>query len=412
MGKQVNVLVIGGGAAGLVAAIAAARNGAKVTILEKMDRVGKKLLATGNGRCNFTNVNMDLKFFHGSNVRFAQGVLKAFDVEQTLSFFEYLGVAHKIEDGGKVFPISDQASSVLDLLRYEIQQLGIKEYCNAEVIKIQRNGREFELVLKDGSIIEGEKVIITTGGKASPQFGSDGDGYRLVADLGHRSVETFPALVQLKLNAPFLKALKGVKFIGEGSIVKEDQVLRRERGEILFTDYGISGPPILQLSRRAAEELVKGNKTHIQIDMFPHLDEDELMEMLQIRLGYQSQKTLEFSFVGLLNKRLIPIVLKEAGIKDSQKKCGEVSSTEIKRIIQLLKQWQIQITGTQAWKNAQTTAGGIDVGEIDAKTMESKLISGLYFAGEVVDIDGDCGGFNLQWAWSSGYVAGEYAALN
>ncbi|SNS10893.1 hypothetical protein SAMN05446037_1004114 [Anaerovirgula multivorans] len=412
MGKQVNVLVIGGGAAGLIAAIAAARNGAKVTILEKMDRVGKKLLATGNGRCNFTNINIDLRFFHGSNVRFAQGVLKAFDVEQTLSFFEYLGVAHKIEDGGKIFPMSDQASSMLDLLRYEIQQLGIEECCNAEVIKIQRNDREFELVLKDGSVVEGEKVIITTGGKASPQFGSDGDGHRLAVDLGHRSVETFPALVQLKLNAPFLKALKGVKFIGEVSVVKEGQVLRRERGEILFTDYGISGPPVLQLSRRAGEALMKRDKIHIQIDMFPDLDEDELMEMLEIRLGYQPQKTLEFSFTGLLNKRLTPVVLKEAGIKDSQKKCGEVSLTETKKIIRFLKQWKIKITGTQSWKNAQTTAGGIDVGEIDAKTMESKLISGLYFAGEVMDIDGDCGGFNLQWAWSSGYVAGEYAALD
>lgn len=411
MGKQGKVLVIGGGAAGLIAAIAAARNGSKVIILEKMDRVGKKILATGNGRCNFTNMNMDLRFFHGSNVKFAKGVLRAFDVEQTISFFEYLGIAHKVEDGGKVFPMSDQASSVLDLLRYELQQLGIEERCNAEVVKIEREIEGFKVFLKDGKVVKGDKVILTTGGKASPQFGSDGYGYQLAKDLGHRSIEAFPALVQLKLQASFLKALKGVKFIGEASIVSKNQVLRREKGEILFTDYGISGPPILQLSRRAGEKLTKGDRIHIQIDMFPHLHKDELTEMLEIRLGYQPQKTLELSFIGLLNKRLIPIVLREAGIKDSQKKCSKVSKEEIEKFVDFFKEWRIQVVGTQSWNHAQTTAGGIDVEEIDPKTMESKLVDGLYLAGEVVDIDGDCGGFNLQWAWSSGYVAGESAAL-
>lgn len=406
------VLIIGGGAAGLMAGIAAARNGAKVKILEKKDRVGKKILATGNGRCNFTNVNMDLKFFHGGNVRFAQGILNSFDVEQTISFFEYLGVAHKIEEGGKVFPVSDQASSILDLLRYELGQLGVEECCNAVVTKIKKDTTGFRLFLQDGRVINGDKVILATGGKASPQFGSEGDGYLLAEDLGHRRTEVFPALVQLKLDAPFLKALKGVKFIGESSIVSKDGVLRKEKGEILFTDYGISGPPILQLSRKAGEELLMGKKVYLEMDLFPQLNQEELLEMLKIRLGYQPEKKLDFSFIGLLNKRLIPIVLKEAGIHELDKKCKDVSKKELENITGLLKKWSIQVTGTQSWQHAQATAGGIDIEDIDARTMESKLVQGLYFAGEVVDIDGDCGGYNLQWAWSSGYIAGEYAALS
>ncbi|SDK93352.1 BaiN/RdsA family NAD(P)/FAD-dependent oxidoreductase [Natronincola ferrireducens] len=413
MTKEVKVLIIGGGASGLIAAIAAARNGAKVTILEKMDRVGKKLLATGNGRCNLTNINMDLRFFHGKNVKFAQGILRAFDVEQTLTLFEYLGIAYKVEEGGKVFPMSDQASSVLDVLRYQLEELKIEECCNAEVVRIIRDKEGFRIVLKDGKSVGGDKVIIATGGKAGPQFGSDGEGYKLLEELGHSVIEPIPALVQLKLKASFLKALKGVKFIGEASIMMEEKALRTEAGEILFTDYGISGPPILQLSRRASTALTnEKTKIHIRLNMFPHLTEKELMELLEIRLGYQPQKPLDFSFIGLLNKRLIPVVLKEAGVKELQKKCGEVSQKELKNIIKILRQWEIEVVGTQSWKNAQTTAGGVNVEDINGKTLESKLIPGLYLAGEVIDIDGDCGGFNLQWAWSSGYIAGEYAGLS
>ncbi|MCC5909461.1 MAG: NAD(P)/FAD-dependent oxidoreductase [Clostridiaceae bacterium] len=412
MVKQKKVLVIGGGAAGLTAAIAAARGGAKVTILEALDRVGKKILATGNGRCNYTNIHMDLKYFHGTNVKFARGVLGAFDVQQTIDFFEYLGVAHRIEDGGKVFPMSGQAASVLDVLRYELQNLGVKEYCNAEVMDIRSRKNEFEVHLKNGEKIKGDKVIVTTGGKASPQLGSKGGGYGLAEKLGHAVIMPFPALVQLDLKASFLKGVKGVKFIGTAEVLKGDQVLRKEEGEILFTDYGISGPPILQLSRKAAEQLTKKQKVYIKIDMFPNLSEEELLTMLYIRLGYQPEKQLDFSFIGLINKRLIPVILKEAGMKNLQKQCSQATEEELKAIIKILKAWKVEIIGTQPWKNAQTTAGGIDVKDIDTKTMESKIVPGLYFAGEIIDIDGDCGGFNLQWAWSSGYIAGENAVLN
>jgi len=410
MQRKPHILVIGGGASGLMAAIVAANNGAKVTILEKLDRVGKKILATGNGRCNLTNINTDLKFFHGNNKKAIQGPLNAFDVGMTLNFFEYIGVTHKVEEDGKVYPMSDQASSVLDILRYKLMELGVEEYCNAEVIDIQKCAQGFKAHLKNNKIIKGDRVIVATGGKAAPQFGCDGGGYLLAQSLGHKTTDVYPALVQLKLKASFLKALKGVKFIGKASVLFNEQIIRKEKGEILFTDYGISGPPILQLSRKAAEKLNKGQKVYIKIDMFPNLEEDELLQLLQIRLGYNPERPLDFGFVGLLNKRLIPVILKEAGIEQRQKRCTEVSHKELKRIVEILKDWQIEIIGTQSWSNAQTTAGGIKTDEIHSKSMESKLIPGLYFTGEILDVDGDCGGFNLQWAWSSGYIAGESAS--
>lgn len=410
MPKPLKIVIIGGGAAGLTAAIVAARNGAKVIILEASDRVGKKILATGNGRCNFTNINTDINNFHGDNVKFAHTALGAFDVQQTISFFEYLGIAHRIEDGGKVFPMSGQASSVLDVLRYELKNLGVEERCDSRVIDIKPNNGGFIVFLKDNEPIHGDKVILTTGGQASPQLGSDGSGYDLAKRLGHKLVDPLPALVQLKLIASFLKAVKGVKFMGNASIVKGNNALRSESGEILFTDYGISGPPILQLSRKASELISKGQKAYVQVDMFPDLDLKDLIEELELRLGYQPEKPLDFSFVGLINNKLIPVVLSEAGITAPQKKCKNITDEELKNIASILKAWKLEISGTQTWKNAQITAGGIKVDEIDAKSMMSKLVPGFYLAGEILDIDGDCGGFNLQWAWSSGFVAGDHAS--
>ncbi|NLK97729.1 NAD(P)/FAD-dependent oxidoreductase [Defluviitalea saccharophila] len=408
MKKKHKILIIGGGAAGLVAAVAASRNGAEVIILERMDRVGKKILATGNGRCNLTNINMDIKRFHSSYPKFIKGVLNRFDLRQTLDFFEQMGIAYKVEDAGKVFPMSEQASSVLDVLRHELQLLNVQEECNAEVIKIQRKNNQFILSLKDGRKISGDKVILAAGGKSSPNLGSNGSGYELVIPFGHKLISTFPALVQLVLDAWFLKRLKGVKFNGKVSIVEDNNILQTEYGEILFTEYGISGPPILQLSRKAGEVLhQKKSKPFVSLDVFPDLSEEHIENIIMSRFSYHPEKTIEFSFVGMMNKRLIPVVLKEAGIEDLNKSCTQINAKERKNIIKILKNWSIPVKGTQSWMQSQVTAGGIDVRDIDPNTMESKLIPGLYFAGEIMDVDGDCGGFNLQWAWSSGYIAGE-----
>jgi predicted Rossmann fold flavoprotein len=412
MEKGRKVLVIGGGAAGLVAAISAARNGAEVKILERMNRVGKKILATGNGRCNLTNAYARVERYHGNNPNFIEESFKQFTVEMTMDFFEELGIACKEERDGKVYPASDQASSVLDVLRYELEELGIEEACEHEVTKIQRNGKGFTLHLKNGEKLQGDRVILTPGGKAAPSLGSNGSGYKLAQDLGHKLVEPFPALVQLRLESQHLKAINGVKFMGRATIGVENEEVRIEDGELLYTAYGISGPPIFQLSRAAAEKLHEGKRPWVRVDMFPEFSEKEVYDSIRERLSFRPQKPLDFSFVGLLNKRLIPAILKEAGFESIHRPAGEVSTREIKRIVELLKGWTFEITGTQSWTEAQVTAGGIDVKDVNPSTLESKLVPGLYLAGEILDIDGDCGGYNLQWAWSSGYLAGYYAALS
>lgn len=404
------IAIVGGGAAGLVASIVASRKGSEVYIFERLDRVGKKILATGNGRCNITNVNTDITRFHGKDTEFANGALKQFDVSATIEFFEKLGVKCKVEDGGKVYPYSEQASSVLDVLRYEAERLGVVELCGYYVNQIRQKKGGFEIIIKDKESMMVDQIIIATGGKASPNLGSNGSGYDLVMPFGHKIIETFPTLVQLKLDATFLKALKGVKFEGAVTLGLGNKALQTENGEILYTDYGISGPPIFQLSRKAGEQIAEGKKPWLTVDMFCDFQYGELIEILKKRMDNGCEKPLDFSFVGLINKRLIPILLKAAGIVDIHKHCKEVSEEELKNICHKLKMWKFEVIGTQSWTEAQVTAGGIDIKDVNPNTMESKLVKGLYFAGEILDIDGDCGGFNLQWAWSSGYIAGKYAS--
>jgi predicted Rossmann fold flavoprotein len=403
------VAVIGGGSAGITAAIAARSKGAIVTVLESNQRIGKKILATGNGRCNLTNINTSIDNYHGNNPRFVYSALSQFGVKQTLDFFARLGVAHKIEEEGKVFPFSLQASSVLDVLRYELEASGVKIQCGAEVVGVTRSNSGFTLTLKDGSEFYADRVIISTGGKAAPHFGSTGSGYALASSLGHRIVEPFPALVQLKLASVYLKQIKGIKFEGTAEVMLDNESLKTARGEILFTEYGISGPPILALSRKAGECLKKNQSPWLKLILLETFTAGELEALLAERFSNNPGKTLAFSFVGFLNKQLAPVILKEAGV-DINKSAGQVTTAEINKVASILLNWRFPITGTTSWPAAQITAGGVDVNDINSKTMESRIVPNLYFAGEVLDIDGDCGGFNLQWAWSSGYIAGENAA--
>ncbi len=408
--SPVKVAVIGGGAAGMVAAITARYKGADVLILEKNLRVGKKILATGNGRCNLTNVNAGLSYYHGKNPGFARAALSSFDTEKTIDFFERLGVAHKVEEGGKVFPVSNQASSVLDVLRYELEETGVRVLCEAAVRDIKNNRRSFDILLEDGRKFEADRVILATGGKAAPNLGTNGSGYKLARNLGHSIVEPFPALVQLKLASKFLKQIQGVKFEGDAEIIFNDKTVQRASGEILFTEYGASGPPVLSLSRKAGEYLQRGDRVWLKLVLFKDKSVTQLEQLLIERFRRGPQKELSFSFVGFINKKLIPVVLREAGVEDIKKPAGQVSDRERANISYVLQDWRFALTGTTSWPAAQVTAGGVEVKEIHGQTMESKIVPGLYFAGEIVDIDGDCGGYNLQWAWSSGYVAGASAA--
>ncbi len=411
MNKSRHVLVVGGGAAGMTAAVSAKRLGADVTILEKNPRVGKKILATGNGRCNYTNINTDINYYHGNNPKFAYSVLSNFTVEDTIRFFEKLGIQHKVEDLGKVFPMSDQASSILDVFLYELNELGVNTICDSFVKDIAREKNGFAIKLESGKEYRGDRVIIAAGGKAMPSSGSDGSGYDLAKKLGHTVTDIFPALVQIMLEGSLFRRIEGVKFVGAAEIIHNNNSVAKDKGDILFANYGVSGPPILQISRKAGELLNEGKEAYLKITIMDMMPKEELRRIIKKRFQTGSKKPVDFSLVGLINKRLIPVVLKEAGINEHKRPSAGLSAREQEKIIDILTDWRFRIRGTKGWTSAQVTAGGVDTGEIDQSTMESKLVKGLYFAGEIMDIDGQCGGFNLQWAWSSGFIAGRNAAL-
>lgn len=395
----------------MIAAISSRRLGADVTILEKNPRVGKKILATGNGRCNFTNVNADISYYHGNDPKFAHGALSNFTVKDTIHFFEELGVEHKVEELGKVFPMSDQASSILDVLLYEMNRIGVQIICDACVKDIAKENGEFLTVLENGKVYRGDRIILATGGKAMPSTGSDGNGYNLAAGQDHHITVIFPALVQLMLEGSFFKQIDGVKIIGTAEILHNGKSVVKDRGDILFTNYGVSGPPILQISRKACELLNEGKEAYLRISILDQMQKDELRGILTRRFQNNPNKPVDFSLVGLINKRLIPVVLAEAGIKEMKRPVAGLTPKDREAVTDILTGWRFKIRGTKSWPSAQVTAGGVNTDEIDQDTMESLLVKGLYFAGEVVDIDGQCGGFNLQWAWSSGYIAGLSAAL-
>lgn len=411
MRAKKHVIVVGGGAAGMTAAISARRLGAVVTILERNPRVGKKILATGNGRCNYTNLNAGIDCLHGHDPGFALGALSQFTVDDTLRFFEKLGITPKVEENGKVFPMSEQASSILDVLLYELNELGVNTVCEAFVHSIKPQDDGFILELDNGNTYRGNSVVIATGGKAFPSSGSDGNGYKLAKALGHTVTDVFPALVQLMLEGDFFKRIEGVKIVGTAQLLHHNKPLAQDRGDILFANYGVSGPPILQLSRKAGELLNRGEEAWLKISLIDTISRDELRKLLAKRFQTAPQKPLDFSLVGLINKRLIPVVLKEAGVSDLKKQAGGFSPAEQEALLDVLTGWTLKVRGTKGWTSAQVTAGGVATGEIEPRTLESKLVKGLYFAGEVLDIDGLCGGYNLQWAWSSGFVAGRNAAL-
>jgi hypothetical protein len=389
------VAIIGGGAAGLAAAIAAAENGNNVTVFERNDRVGRKILATGNGRCNMTNVNAQMSNYHGQNPKFVMGAMSRFWVDETLDFFNNLGIWHKVEDEGKVYPYSDQASAVLDVLRMKIEELGVDVKTKSEVQAVSKKKNGFEIKLYGGEKFAFDAVIVAAGGKAAPDLGSNGSGYEILKGFGHKITDLRPSLVQIKTEPDVVKKLKGIKIQGE---VNLDGI--KEKGEILFTDYGLSGPPIFSVSSRLSEQ-----KT-IELDIMPEYSENELYMMLLERMYRMPKVTLENFFVGVLNKRVGQALLKYLKIEPLSRYAVTLKDADVKKIAHTMKSWSFKIVGTMSWNNAQVTKGGAVTSEFNPNTMESKLVKNLYAVGEVLDIDGDCGGYNLQWAWSSGILAG------
>ena len=402
------VCIIGGGASGLIASIEAARYGAEVTLLEKEKRVGRKLLATGNGRCNYANVYTEPRHFHGNDPAIVQDVLSRIPVSEVLDYFHQMGITPRIEEDGKVFPYSLQGSNVLDLLRYEMERLDVKVLTDSRVVLLKKESDRWQIKTQQDRMYTADKLILATGGKAGSQLGADDSGCKLAESMGHQVTPLSPALVQIRLDADWLKSLKGVKWQGKASIAENGTPLRQEKGELLFTEYGISGPPILQLSRLVNRKNAFGQC--IRIHLLPEWSPEQIREELMNRFHLDPDKPADVCLLGLFHKRLIPVLLQEAGVTGCQQPAHHVPTHVIQRLIRLCEAWEIPVKGTLSWKEAQVTAGGIDTREIKSGSMESKIAAGLHITGEVLDVDGDCGGYNLYWAWATGILAGRHAA--
>ena len=408
MDRNRQVVIIGGGASGMMAALEAGRSGALVTLIEKEPRVGKKLLATGNGRCNFANRFAQARHFHGSNPKIVQRVLALVPVAEVLDTFRLIGVTPKEEAEGKIFPYSGQGSNVLDLLRYEMLRLDVQVLTGRKAVKLQNRQGRWQVHTANGEVHMGHKVVLATGGQAGSQFGADGSGYHLAEQAGHTVTPLYPAIVQIRLQAPWLQALKGVKWQGEAAVCVDDGLLRKETGELLFTEYGISGPPILQLGRLINQYADK--TPWLSVCLLPKWESDDIFNELMNRFHLDPDKPAQLCLLGLFHKRMIPVLLREAGLRDLETPARQVPVMIIKQLARLCRDWRISVTGTLSWQHAQVTAGGIDAEEIVPDTMGTRKAPGLYLTGELMDVDGDCGGFNLYWAWATGILAGRHAA--
>lgn len=409
MNKKNVLAVIGGGASGLIAGITAKRiikDNGRVVIFERMDRIGKKILATGNGRCNFTNMNTSVSDFYGKNPDFVKYALQKFNVYDTLDFFEELGIYPKEEDNGKMYPYSDQASSVLDVMRNELQRLNIEIVTGFDVKVINKNKNGFRIISFSEEEINASKVIIAMGGCASPNLGSNGSGFTVLKSLGHTITKLNPALVQMKTKENIVKGLKGIKFMGNVKIIAKGEIVGEECGEVLFTDYGLSGPPIFQLSAVSAIN----KDCAVLLDFMPELSEKDVFDILSERKKRLTGLTMEYFFVGLFNKRIGNVIAKKSGIEKLSFNVSNLNRETIWSMAENIKGLYFDIIGQNGWNNAQVTSGGASTREFNDKTMESLKVNGLYASGEVFDIFGRCGGFNLQWAWSSGTLAGKSAA--
>lgn len=399
-----NVAVIGGGAAGLVCAVTCAKKdkNRKVIIIEKEQRVGKKILATGNGRCNLTNMNASPENYHGSFQKGVENLLKGIPPSEVLSFFEDIGLFWKEEDEGRVYPYSNQASSVLDVLRLALDRLGVEEKCGCAVKSVSKKGNKFSVVC-DGCTVTAEKVVVCTGGKASEKLGSDGSGLKFLKEMGHTITPLYPSLVPVSVKNPYMKSLKGIRCMGEVSLADEKgKIIKKEHGEIQFGEKALSGICVFNLSSYVGE--IK--KPRIYLNLFPEYDFNTLVDLLFKRRKMLSENTLEDFFTGMIHKRIGFVILKDVLSKNLSQKVGTLTKADIKQIAQTLTKWEFECTVNMNFSSAQVTKGGVSGKEIDPYTMESKKVKGLYICGEAADVDGDCGGYNLQFAFSSGIMAG------
>ena len=408
------IAVIGGGPAGMMAAVQAAMAGAAVELFEKNDRVGKKLLSTGNGKCNFTNKKMTKDAYYGSAVSFYDKLYDLFGLSDTIDFFSQSGML--IHDRqGYLYPLSNQASTVLDIMRYTLERYNITVHAESAVKALHREEKSgnFQVITENASKEEQkvkyyDALILACGGKAAPKTGSDGNGFSLAKGFGHHITEIVPALVQLRCREDFLKSVAGVRTDAMLTLYIEGKPVKQERGELQLTDYGISGIPVFQFSREAAYALLHKKEVTVGIDFLPDYEKEAYAHFFKNRLHTLKNQTLEQFLTGIANKKINQLIIRLSGCKP-QDEVINLSEEKCKEIAALYRNLKLCVYKTNGFEQAQVTAGGIPAKEL-TDYLESKYVPNLYFAGEMIDMDGLCGGYNLQWAWTSGAVAGRAAS--
>ncbi len=398
------VLIIGGGASGMAAALSAAQDQSNsVVLLERQARVGRKLLATGNGRCNLTNRDLSEAHYHGAQPRFARPALDRMDVEKTLAAFRTLGLVTVTEPSGRVYPLSDQANSVVDVLRFALEAAGVQVVCGCEVCEVRKKARGYQARAVSGETYFGDRLIVAAGGCAGRKLGGTESGYALLKMLGHDCTALAPSLVQLRTETDFVRALKGVRADATLTLKLNGHTAAASEGELQFTEFGVSGPAAFELSR--AVSTAEGEKT-LLIDFCRGIPVEELTELLTARCARFPALPAEELLTGILQSRLGKMLVRRAELTASAA-LSTLDAAQLRRVARLVKCCALRVNGVMGMDQAQVTAGGICTAQFRADTLESRVAPGVFACGEVLDIDGDCGGYNLQWAWSSGYVAGK-----
>ena len=399
------VAIIGAGASGLVCAIESARKAHHVTVFEKNSKVGRKILATGNGRCNISNENITLSRYHGEAPHAAKEALRRFDTSTCKAYFRALGLEMREGEEGRLYPMSHQASSVVDMLLHEARSLGVHFVLECEVLQIEKKGTEFVVHTKEQKH-SFDACVIATGSVAMPTLGSSGSGYGFAKALGHNVIEPYPSLVQFISDEPHLKEASGVKVDAGVELYIDNQKRQSVQGDLLFTAYGLSGSAILDVSRAASKAFVEGERVHVVLDLLPTLSREALTSLLQKRMSIAKEKSLSLWLEGIIPKKLAHFIIQNTKLGHI-KEASMLGAKEIKKIVFALKALRVDICATKGFESAEVCAGGVDVRELDAKNLMSQKMKNLYFCGEVLDIDGDCGGFNLHFAWASGYLVGQ-----
>lgn len=399
------IAIVGGGAAGLVAAITAAKSGCNVTLFEQNDRVGKKILASGNGRCNITNTHLHVEDYFGADPGFTAPALETFGFKRFEKFCASIGLLLRIQEDGRCYPLSNTAGSVVSALKEYAQECGVTFFCNAFVTSVEKIAAHFHISCGEEQFDGYSRVLIATGSEAAPQLGANPSGYRLSEAFGHTVYATYPSLVALELDSELHHKMAGSKQDAEVTLYINGKAEDQVRGDILFTRYGISGFAILDISRRASEALQEYQDVKIGLKLLPDFERQNLAEAIAKLSKNVPAYHLETLLGGLIPQKIARCVCESCKL-DTTLGASELTIKTIKKIANTLCDWRFQVNDTHGFKHAEVSGGGIATGEIDAKTMESKKISGLFFAGEVLDIVGKRGGYNLHFAWASGYLAG------